>query len=71
MLNLMKKNMDYIAEIRRELLRQLFSASIFSLFFSILLAALLSYAQRNVINQTIIITWFSLVVLPCLWLTKR
>jgi len=44
-------------------LRQLFSASNVSLITSTLLAAILAYMQREVIASSVVLAWFSLVVL--------
>ena len=47
-------------------LRQLFSASNASLVTSVFLAAILAYMQHDVIDSTVVYTWFSLVVLVLL-----
>ena len=47
-------------------LRQLFSASNVSLVTSTLLAAILAYMQREVIASSVVLAWFSLVVLVAL-----
>lgn len=44
-------------------MRQLFAASKVSLIFSILLAAILAYMQRDVNDTAVVVTWFVLVVI--------
>ncbi|MDD5297932.1 MAG: ATP-binding protein [Rhodocyclaceae bacterium] len=52
--------------IRLALVRQLFAASTVSLVSSMLLAAILAYAQRSVIAHSLLFGWYSLIVLASL-----
>jgi diguanylate cyclase (GGDEF)-like protein/PAS domain S-box-containing protein len=59
----MMNNLNKETAIQSAQLRQLFSASKVSLVTSTLLAAILAYMQREVIASSVVIAWFSLVVL--------
>lgn len=60
------KVMNKKTTIQSAQLRQLFSASNVSLITSTLLAAILAFMQRAVIESIVVLTWFSLVVLVAL-----
>jgi diguanylate cyclase (GGDEF)-like protein/PAS domain S-box-containing protein len=57
---------ENITAIKAEQLRQMFSVSSLTLVSSVVLAAILVYLQREVIAFSIIVSWFSLVVLVAL-----
>ena len=59
-------NLDKKAAIQSEQLRQMYSASGAPLVSSTLLAAILAYMQRDVIGLTVVVTWFSSIVLVVL-----
>ena len=56
-------NLNKKTAVQSAQLRQLFSASKVSLVTSTLLASILAYAQREMIASTVVIIWFSLILL--------
>ena len=56
-------SLDKKAAIQAEQLRQMYSANVAPLVSSTILAAILAYIQRDVINLAIVVIWFSSIVL--------
>jgi len=56
-------SLDKKTAIQSEQLRQMYSASIVPLITSTLLAAILAYMQRDVIDTSVVVAWFSLIAL--------
>jgi hypothetical protein len=60
-------SLDKKTAIQAEQLRQMYSANIAPLVSSTLLAAILAYIQRDVINLAVVVAWFSSIVLIVLF----
>jgi diguanylate cyclase (GGDEF)-like protein/PAS domain S-box-containing protein len=58
--------MDKKTAIQAELLRQMLASNNTSIITSTLLAAILAYAQRELVDSTVIVVWLSLIVLIAL-----
>ena len=56
-------NMDQKKTIQAALVRQLFSTNNAALITTVILAAILAYTQSNVIDHSVVLAWFSLIVL--------
>jgi len=61
--SLVMNNLDKKTAIQFEQLNQLYAVNFLPLVTSVILAAILAFVQRNVINPTVIVAWLSLITL--------